>query len=158
MTYFPKTKNSGWNIIVPSIVFPILYKDFVELNLIDNINKSWIDKEQNYHINDISISIYIAIWRLCNLMIADLVEDKLGYEKNNLKLTDKLSSDVGADSLDIVELALFLEKVGGIPIHEGIQFERTSDLVDYVFSIMIRKIQKSALGWPKTNIEILANW
>ena len=39
MTYFPKTKVSGWNIIVPSIVLPLVYKDFLEANLIEDINK-----------------------------------------------------------------------------------------------------------------------
>ncbi len=158
MTYFPKTKVSGWTIIVPSIVLPLLYKDFLESNLIEDINKYWIDKEQNYHVNNKSLTLYLAIWRLCNLMTADLIEDKLGYEKNDLKLTDQLSSDLGVDSLDIVEIALYLEKIAGIPIHEGFQFEKISDLVDYIFSIMIRKIQKSHLGWPKTNLDILADW
>lgn len=158
MTYFPKTKVSGWTIIVPRIVLPLVYKDFLETNLIEDINKSWLDKEQNYHSKNRSLTLYTATWRLCNLMTADLIEDKLGYEKNDLKLTDLLSSDIGADSLDIVEIALYLEKVVGIPFHEGLKFERISDLVDYIFSIMIRKIQKSDLGWPKTNLDILADW
>lgn len=158
MIYFPKTKVSGWTLIAPSIVLPILYKDFIESNLLNDINKSWVDKEQNYYANEISLTLYIALWRLCNLMTADLIEEKLGYEKNDLNLTDKLSYDLGADSLDIVEIALYLEKVIGLPIHEGLHFERISDLVDYIFSIMIRKIQKSVIGWPKTNLDILADW
>lgn len=158
MTYFPKTKVSGWTIVVPSIVLPLVYKDFFEANLIEDINKSWVDKEQNYQASDISLTLYIAIWRLCSLITTDLIEDKLGYEKNDLKLTNKLSSDLGADSLDIVEIALYLEKVIGIPVHEDLKFERISDLVDYIFSILVTKIQKSTLGWSKVDLDILADW
>nr|YP_010478941.1 acyl carrier protein [Lietzensia polymorpha]UVI61246.1 acyl carrier protein [Lietzensia polymorpha] len=91
-------------------------------------------------------------------MIIDLIQDKLGYEKDYLKLTNQLFSDLGADSLDLVEIALYLEKMVGIPVHEDIQFEHLTDLIDYVFSIMVSRIQKSTLGWPKAEPDFLIEW
>ena len=158
MTYFPKVKTSKRGLIIPSITLPLIYKDSFEANLKQVINKAWFNLEDIYYTNEIPLSLYIATWRLSSLMIADLIEEKIGYEKNNIELTSLLTSDLGADSLDIVEIALYLEKTVGIPIHEGLQFKRVSDLIDYVFSIIICRIQKSNLGWPKKDLDILANW
>nr|AOW70727.1 acyl carrier protein [Monodopsis sp. MarTras21] len=155
MTYFPKNQNSEWSSIVPLIVLPLIYKDFLEVDLVPISNKLWVDVKGDYYTNEVPLTLNVAIWKLSNLIIADLIEDKLGYEKNDLKLTDKLFSDLGADSLDLVEIALFLEKTAGIHIHEGLQFERVSDLIDYVFSIMLCKIEKSTLGWPRLTGDIL---
>jgi len=102
--------------------------------------------------------VHLAAWRLSNLIITDLIEDKLGYEKDSLKLTDQFFSDLGADSLDLIEIALYLKKTAGILVREGIRFEHISDLVDYVFSIMIRRLQKSTLGLPKTDFDLLTDW
>ena len=103
--------------------------------------------------------MHLAAWRLSNLIIADLIEDKLGYEKDSLKLTDQLLFDLGVDSLDLIEIALYLEKTVGILVHEGINYDLVVEveLVDYVFAIMISRIQKSILLWHKTDLDILAD-
>ena len=158
MTYFIKPQVSNWSFIIPSIVLPLVFKDAIEANFVSSHDRSWIDTEGNNYNQEVNFMLYLATWRLSSLLIADLIEEKLSYEKEDLKLTDRLFVDLGADSLDLVEMALYLEKTAGLPIHENLKFERVSDLIDYVFSIMVRRIQKSTLVWPKTELNILADW
>lgn len=158
MAYFQKKEASEWFYIVPSLLLPLINSDSAKTNIAHSRNKAWVDIKGNIFTAEVPLIVHLAAWRLSNLIIADLIEDKLGYEKDSLKLTDQIFSDLGADSLDLIEIALYLEKTAGILVHEGIRFERISDLVDYVFSIMIRRLQKSTLGWPKTDLDILADW
>lgn len=155
MTYFSKTQANDWSPIVPSIILPLVYKDLIGSNVDQNRNKFWTDNEGNFIIDEAPFTLHVGCWQLSNLLIADLIDDKLGYERNELKLTDKLSSSLGTDSLDLIEIALFLEKTAGIPIYEELRFDRVSDLIDYVFSIMIYRIHKSRLGWPKATTELV---
>ena len=158
MAYFEKKEASEWFYIVPSILLPVINNDSAKTSIAYSGNKSWIGIKGNLFTAEVPHSLHLAAWRLSNLIIADLIEDKLGYEKDSVKLTDQFFSDLGADPLDLIEIALYLEKTAGILVHEGIRFERISDLLDYVFSIMIRRIQKSTLGWPKSDLDILADW
>ena len=126
MTYFPKNKMDNSQVVFPNILLPLLYEN----------------SKINTNSKEMANALYFVCWYLSNLIIADLIEDKLGYDKDELKVSDELSSDLGADSLDLVEIAIYLEKAAGIPVLEGLEFKRVLDLIDYVFSIMVKRLQQ----------------
>lgn len=158
MIYFIKNENNRWFTIIPSIILTLIYNDLIELKFDENGSKSWMDENGNILTDDVSISIYLSIWYLSHLLLIDLIEDKVGYEKNKIKLADKFVSNLGGDSLDLVEIALYFEKTLGIPFHEELKFEQVIDLVDYIFLILIRRIEKTSLGWRKNDFNSLYNW
>jgi acyl carrier protein len=65
--------------------------------------------------------------------VLDIVAQKLKIEKNVITPTSTLQ-DLGADSLDMVEIIMKLEEVFGIEIHDedAEKLHNVSDVVDYV--------------------------
>lgn len=57
--------------------------------------------------------------------VKDIIVDKLGVEASEVTETASFTNDLGADSLDTVELLMDLEKVFGIKIPD----EETSTIV-----------------------------
>ncbi len=57
--------------------------------------------------------------------VKDIIVDKLGVEASEVTDTASFTNDLGADSLDTVELLMDLEKVFGIKIPD----EETSTIV-----------------------------
>jgi len=68
--------------------------------------------------------------------ITNILTDKLGVDKNEVNLESKIVDDLGADSLDAVELIMEIEKEFNIAIHDDIAQEAKTiqDLVTIVES------------------------
>jgi acyl carrier protein len=66
--------------------------------------------------------------------VQDIVKDKLGVEKTKAVATASFVNDLGADSLDIVEFVMEVEKEFGItiPDEEATQLVTVGDAVDYI--------------------------
>ena len=57
--------------------------------------------------------------------VKDIIVDKLGVEPSEVTMTANFTNDLGADSLDTVELLMEFERVFGIKIPD----EETSSIV-----------------------------
>lgn len=71
--------------------------------------------------------------------IINLIADKLGKKKNQITLQTNLVEDLGADSLDVVELVMTFEDEFGIslPDEDVSKMKTVKDIVEY-----IKKIKK----------------
>ena len=69
----------------------------------------------------------------------DIVADQLGMDKNTITLDSNLIDDIGADSLDTVEILLAIENEFGIELNDEGKIEKLKtfkDIVDYVESLI----------------------
>ena len=66
--------------------------------------------------------------------VKDVIVDKLGAEESEVTETDNFTNDLGADSLDTVELLMEFERVFGIkiPDEDASQIATVADAVKYV--------------------------
>ena len=66
--------------------------------------------------------------------IADIIVDKLGVDYNEVVVEANFMNDLGADSLDLVELQMEIEKEFDIqiPDDEASQLETVGQLISYV--------------------------
>ena len=66
--------------------------------------------------------------------VISLIADKLGKKASQITLESKLVEDLGADSLDIVELIITFEDEFGIslPDEEVAKMKTIDDVVDYI--------------------------
>jgi len=66
--------------------------------------------------------------------VKKVVADKLGIEEANIKLDASFIDDLGADSLDIVELVMSLEEEFGceIPDDEAEKITTVQAAIDYI--------------------------
>jgi acyl carrier protein len=66
--------------------------------------------------------------------VQEIVKDKLGVEKTKAVATASFVNDLGADSLDVVEFVMEVEKEFGItiPDEEATQLVTVGDAVDYI--------------------------
>ena len=66
--------------------------------------------------------------------IIALVADKLGKKAEEVKLTSRLVEDLGADSLDVVELIMAFEDEFGIslPDEEIAKMKTVGNIVDFI--------------------------
>ena len=66
--------------------------------------------------------------------VIDLVASQLGLEKAQVKLDANLATDLGADSLDVVELVMAIEEGFNIeiPDEEASKIGTVQDVVDYI--------------------------
>ncbi len=71
--------------------------------------------------------------------IISLIAEKLGKKKNQITMQTNLVDDLGADSLDVVELIMTFEDEFGItlPDEDVSKMKTIQDIVDY-----IKKIKK----------------
>ena len=69
--------------------------------------------------------------------VKDIVLDKLGTEENKITETASFMDDLGADSLDTVELIMEMEEEFGIeiPDEEAEKLATVGDAVKYIDSI-----------------------
>ena len=67
-------------------------------------------------------------------MVIDIVAERLGHEKDEIKAGSNFINDLGADSLDIVELVMeFEEKFDmTIPEEDAEKIQTVGDAVSYV--------------------------
>lgn len=66
--------------------------------------------------------------------IRDIIVENLGVSEEEVKLESHLSDDLGADSLDAVEISMAIEEAFGIsiPDEELEKFETVKNIVDFV--------------------------
>ena len=66
--------------------------------------------------------------------VRDLVVEQLSVSPDQVKLDSKIIEDLGADSLDVVELVMALEEKFGIeiPDSESEKLVSIKDVVDYI--------------------------
>ena len=66
--------------------------------------------------------------------VREIIVDQLGVEEGEVKLESSFVEDLGADSLDIVELIMALEEEFGleIPDDEAEKISIVNDAVDYI--------------------------
>ena len=66
--------------------------------------------------------------------VKDIIVDKLGAEESEVTETASFTNDLGADSLDTVELLMEFERVFGIkiPDEDASQIATVADAVNYV--------------------------
>ena len=71
--------------------------------------------------------------------IIDLIADKLCKKKEQITLTSRLVEDLGADSLDVVELIMAFEDEFGVtlPDEDIASMKTVADVINY-----IKKLQK----------------
>ena len=66
--------------------------------------------------------------------IADMLAEQLGIPKAKITLDSKIVDDLGADSLDVVELLMQLEDVTGktVPDEEVTKIKTVGELVEVI--------------------------
>lgn len=69
--------------------------------------------------------------------IRDIVVEQLGVDEDKVTMESSFVDDLGADSLDIVELVMALEEAFGveIPDSEAEKISTIGDVVEYVKNI-----------------------
>ena len=72
--------------------------------------------------------------------IVEMVADHMGIT-NAINLNDRLDRDLGADSIDIVELIMFVERQYGVelPEHETGKIKTVRDIVNHVYNAINQK-------------------
>ena len=66
--------------------------------------------------------------------IVELISEKLSKKKEQIALTSRLVEDLGADSLDVVELIMAFEDEFGVslPDEEIASMKTVGDIVNYI--------------------------
>lgn len=66
--------------------------------------------------------------------IKNIIVENLGVSPEEVKLESLLSDDLGADSLDAVEISMAIEEEFGIDIPDEVleKFKKVSDIVNFV--------------------------
>lgn len=70
--------------------------------------------------------------------LSSIIENNLGVEKNEITLESHVENNLGADSLDKVELIVDAEKEFNIqiPDDKGEEVQTVGDIVDLIYSIL----------------------
>ena len=63
-----------------------------------------------------------------------IIAKELGIEKGNITMESRLAEDLGADSLDAVELIMALEEEFGIEVDDeaATKIKKVSDIVEFL--------------------------
>lgn len=64
--------------------------------------------------------------------VQEVIAQKLNTEKDKIKPDSKIAEDLGADSLDIVEITISLEAAFSTDISDDIEVVYINDLVQYI--------------------------
>ena len=66
--------------------------------------------------------------------VKDIIAEELGIELDEIKLESDLSDDLGADSLDAIELIMEIESQFDVEISdsEATKIKKVSDIVSYL--------------------------
>lgn len=66
--------------------------------------------------------------------IRDIIAEELGVEEDLIKMESDLSEDLGADSLDAIELIMAVEEAFDVEIddNEAAKIKLVSDIVNYL--------------------------
>ena len=66
--------------------------------------------------------------------VKDIIAEELGIERDTIKLEDNLTDDLGADSLDAIELIMAVEESFDVEIadNDATAIKLVSDIVTYL--------------------------
>lgn len=66
--------------------------------------------------------------------VKTLIANQLGIKEDKIKLESKIQQDLGADSLDIVELLMLLEEEFGVEVgeEEAVNIKTVEDVVKII--------------------------
>ena len=66
--------------------------------------------------------------------VKEIIAEQLGIEPSQIKLESKFVEDLGADSLDVVELIMAFEEAFNIeiPDEDAEKIQTVKDVVDYI--------------------------
>jgi len=78
-------------------------------------------------------------WRDARLLTKQILSEKLSVASSQFNVASKFSSDLGGDSLDLVEIAINLEKITGIRVNERLSLNYVLELIDYIYIVKIRE-------------------
>ena len=69
-----------------------------------------------------------------DIKVIDMITKKLGKKEGTVTLSSRLVEDLGADSLDVVELLMLLEDEYGIVIadEDAVKLNTIGDVVNYI--------------------------
>ena len=71
-------------------------------------------------------------WRDARLLTKQILTEKLSVAGSQFTSGSKIAADLGGDSLDLVEIAIALEKITGIRVNERVPFNYVLEIVDYL--------------------------
>nr|YP_009550968.1 acyl carrier protein [Eustigmatophyceae sp. Ndem 8/9T-3m6.8]QAA11900.1 acyl carrier protein [Eustigmatophyceae sp. Ndem 8/9T-3m6.8] len=74
-------------------------------------------------------------WRDARLLTKHILTEKLSVSRSQFTSSSKIAADLGGDSLDLVEIAIALEKTTGIRVNERVPFNYVLEIVDYLHFI-----------------------
>nr|YP_009550690.1 acyl carrier protein [Eustigmatophyceae sp. Chic 10/23 P-6w]QAA11620.1 acyl carrier protein [Eustigmatophyceae sp. Chic 10/23 P-6w] len=81
------------------------------------------------------VEILNSSWRDARLLTKQILTEKLSVSRSQFTAGSKIAADLGGDSLDLVEIAIALEKVTGIRVNERVPFNYVIEIVDYLHFI-----------------------
>lgn len=69
--------------------------------------------------------------------VQEIIAEELGIEKDEIKLDSHLADDLGADSLDAIELIMAVEEEFDVQIEdsEASNIKAVSDIVNYITKV-----------------------
>ncbi len=69
--------------------------------------------------------------------VRGIIAEELGVEEDTIKLESNISEDLGADSLDAIELIMEVESIFEVEIadNEAAKIKKVSDIVNYLEAI-----------------------
>jgi acyl carrier protein len=74
-------------------------------------------------------------WRDARLLTKQILTEKLSVPRAEFTAGSKIAADLGGDSLDLVEIAIALEKITGVRVNERVPFNYVLEIVDYLHFI-----------------------
>lgn len=68
--------------------------------------------------------------------VREIISEKLNVDQDEIKLESSIVDDLGADSIDLIELIMNLEEEYGISIsdEEAVKLKTVGDVVDFINS------------------------
>lgn len=68
--------------------------------------------------------------------VREIISEKLNVDPDEIKLESSIVDDLGADSIDLIELIMNLEEEYGISIsdEEAVKLKKVGDVVDFINS------------------------
>jgi acyl carrier protein len=76
-------------------------------------------------------------WNDARLLTKHILTEKLSVASSEFNIGSKISTDLGGDSLDLVEIAIALEKITGVRVNEHLSFNYVLELIDYIYIVRI---------------------
>jgi len=78
------------------------------------------------------VEILNSSWRDARLLTKQILTEKLSVSRSQFTAGSKIAADLGGDSLDLVEIAIALEKITGVRVNERVPFNYVVEIVDYL--------------------------